>query len=229
MRSLSTIIKNYMSNPEYFADAFNYYLFDGEQIVRPEKLVEKDNSELKLIPLFMTDSNDNDPDETTQELPDLLKQCVLKKDEQATYFLLNISHQSDIIYIIPVISRIYDALNYQLQQIQNKIMQQKLKPVVTLAIYWSSKKWDGPLNLSDIFGEIDKTILEFITDNPINLIAPKEIKDFEKFRTDLGKVLKYLSIADQKEQYQKLSQDNNFHTLHTESAKVLKACVDFNI
>ena len=108
-------------------------------------------------------------------------------------------------------------------------MQQKLKPVVTLAIYWSSKKWDGPLNLSDIFGEIDKTILEFITDNPINLIVPKEIKDFEKFRTDLGKVLKYLSIADQKEQYQKLSQDNNFHTLHTESAKVLKACVDFNI
>ena len=229
MKQKDTIIKNYMSNPEYFADAFNYYLFDGEQIVRPEKLVEKDNSELKLIPLFMTDSNDNDPDETTQELPDLLKQCVLKKDEQATYFLLNISHQSDIIYIIPVISRIYDALNYQLQQIQNKTMQQKLKPVVTLAIYWSSKKWDGPLNLSDIFGEIDKTILEFITDNPINLIVPKEIKDFAKFRSDLGKVLKYLSIADQKEQYQKLSQDNNFHTLHTESAKVLKACVDFNI
>ena len=134
MKQKDTIIKNYMSNPEYFADAFNYYLFDGEQIVRPEKLVEKDNSELKLIPLFMTDSNDNDPDETTQELPDLLKQCVLKKDEQATYFLLNISHQSDIIYIIPVISRIYDALNYQLQQIQNKTMQQKLKPVVTLAI-----------------------------------------------------------------------------------------------
>ena len=45
MKQKDTIIKNYMSNPEYFADAFNYYLFDGEQIVRPEKLVEKDNSE----------------------------------------------------------------------------------------------------------------------------------------------------------------------------------------
>ena len=113
MKQKDTIIKNYMSNPEYFADAFNYYLFDGEQIVRPEKLVEKDNSELKLIPLFMTDGNDNASDETPQELPDLLRQCVLKQDEQATYFLLSISHQSDIIYIIPV--KIINVIIYHIR------------------------------------------------------------------------------------------------------------------
>ena len=35
-----TKAKAYMSDPEHFADAFNYYLFQGRKIVRPEKLEE---------------------------------------------------------------------------------------------------------------------------------------------------------------------------------------------
>ena len=42
MGQKDTITKRYMSKPEYFADAFNYYVFGGEQIIRPENLVEQD-------------------------------------------------------------------------------------------------------------------------------------------------------------------------------------------
>lgn len=229
MKQRDMIIKNYMSNPEHFADVFNYFLFDGKQVIRPEKLVEKDNTELKLIPLFMTDSSNNDSYEMAQELQDLLRLCVLMQDEQATYFLLNVKNHSDIIYIIPVISRIYDALYYQLQQIQDVTIQHKLKPVITLAIYWSNEKWDGPQCLYDMFGDIDRNILQSIVNHPLNLIIPSEIKDFEKFRSDLGKVMKCLAIEGQKELYQEISQDKNLQMLSCESAEVLNACIGANI
>lgn len=38
MGKQNTITKDYMSVPEHFADCFNYYLFNGEQIIKPANL-----------------------------------------------------------------------------------------------------------------------------------------------------------------------------------------------
>ena len=37
-----TIVKEYIGNPEIFADVFNFFLYDGEQKIKPENLTEKD-------------------------------------------------------------------------------------------------------------------------------------------------------------------------------------------
>ena len=43
------VTKDYMQDPQHFADAFNYYAFDGRQVVQAEKLSEADPTELAII------------------------------------------------------------------------------------------------------------------------------------------------------------------------------------
>ena len=38
--------KEFLSNNERFADLFNYYLFDGKQVIKPEDLEERDTTEV---------------------------------------------------------------------------------------------------------------------------------------------------------------------------------------
>ena len=45
-----TIVKEYIGNPEIFADVFNFFLYDGEQKIKPENLTEKDVTELVTLP-----------------------------------------------------------------------------------------------------------------------------------------------------------------------------------
>ena len=41
--------KRYMTNPDVFADAFNYYLHQGQPVIRPEALREVDPTELTAV------------------------------------------------------------------------------------------------------------------------------------------------------------------------------------
>lgn len=38
------VSKEYLSKSEYFADAFNYYLYDGERVIDPDDLKEREPS-----------------------------------------------------------------------------------------------------------------------------------------------------------------------------------------
>ena len=60
------VTKDYMKNEQRFADAFNYYLFQGNQIVQAEKLKEADPVEFGII----LDGQDN---EAVQKIRDVLK------------------------------------------------------------------------------------------------------------------------------------------------------------
>ena len=48
MGKVDTITKNYMSNNVVFADAFNYLMYDGNPVIRPEKLRELDTTEIAI-------------------------------------------------------------------------------------------------------------------------------------------------------------------------------------
>ena len=70
----------------------------------------------------------------------------------------------------------------------------RLIPIITATVYLSPEKWDGPMDLQDMLDVKDKSLLKFIPNYPINLIAPANIndEDFEKFSTDLGLAMKVL-------------------------------------
>ncbi|MBR5318944.1 MAG: hypothetical protein IKU46_05050 [Peptococcaceae bacterium] len=38
MGKADTITKQFMSDNQIFADAFNYFVYDGEQVIQPEQL-----------------------------------------------------------------------------------------------------------------------------------------------------------------------------------------------
>ena len=48
MSEKDTVTKEYMQNRENFADAFNFYLYDGRQVIKPEQLKPLDTTEIAL-------------------------------------------------------------------------------------------------------------------------------------------------------------------------------------
>ena len=72
------VTKDYMKNEQRFADAFNYYLFQGNQIVQAEKLKEADPVEFGII----LDGQDN---EAVQKIRDVLKNALFLTDETCNY------------------------------------------------------------------------------------------------------------------------------------------------
>ncbi len=71
------LAKQYLAQNEIFADVFNYFLFDGELVIKPEDLEEQDPTELvavkKMNKLF-----------TNQKMRDVLKQCNIKRSKKTT-------------------------------------------------------------------------------------------------------------------------------------------------
>ena len=43
-----TVTKQYVSDPKVFADAFNYLIYDGEQVIRPEQLTDLDATQFAI-------------------------------------------------------------------------------------------------------------------------------------------------------------------------------------
>ena len=241
MGKQNTITKDYMSVPEHFADCFNYYLFDGEQIIKPANLKPLDPTELAIIP-------EDSTDETVEKIRDLLKQCIVMQDNKATYLLLGIENQSDIHYALPVKNMNYDALNYgkQVSDIAKEhrkkkdikdsgeflsgfTKEDKLKPIITLTIYFGAEAWDAPRSLKEMFEEIDESIMQFVEDYKVHLIVPNEIQDFDKFATDFGKVMKYIAVSEDEKALEQLQNDEAFKSVDADAVRLLNACTNSNI
>ena len=60
----------------------------------------------------------------------------------------------------------------------------KLKPVITVTVYFGTDKWDAPRNLQEMFDVQDSYIQRFLPDYPIPLILTKEIQDYTHFQSE---------------------------------------------
>ncbi len=210
MSKKDTLTKQYLGQNKVFADAFNYYLFHGEQVIKPGDLKEQDPTEITVIQKFgKVFSN--------QKMRDILRLCTIRHSRYATLVLLGIEAQANIHYAMPVRDYLYDALNYaaQVESIQKRHLEvndlkdgteflsgftkkDKLIPVITLCICFDKTKWDGPRSLYEMFGKVDPRIKQYVDDYKLNLITPGEIPDFTKFASDLGIVLEMIQNADDK-------------------------------
>ena len=110
MGMTDTVTKEYMRGNKVFADAFNYLIYGGEQVVKPALLQELDTTEI-AIP-FALDEEENTTEEAVQKYRDVLKSTVIMQDAKASYILLGVENQTDVHYAMPVRNIIYDALQY---------------------------------------------------------------------------------------------------------------------
>lgn len=222
MGNTDVVTKNYMRQNTVFADACNYLIYGGRNIVDPKKLTELDPTELGV--LFETDNSVSDMDkpETIQKYRDVLKSAVIMQDDRATYLILGIENQTDIHYAMPVRNMIYDALQYgkQVDETSRKNRKGKMKkprnsgeylsgfykedkliPVITFVIHFGADEWDGPMSIREMMDPQDETLLEYIQDYRIHLIDPARLteKELGKFRSSLREILSCVKYSKDKE------------------------------
>ena len=71
----------------------------------------------------------------------------------------------------------------------------RIKPVITLVVYYGAEKWDGPRSLHEMMGEQDPEIMKFVQDYKLNLLIPNEVDDFEKFETEFGRFVEAVKCS----------------------------------
>ena len=172
-----TILKNFWKNNDRFADLFNTFLFNGEEILKPDDLTEVDTDVSSMLKF-------NGHAETVQKLLDVVKKTAYGID----FMILGLENQSHIHYAMPLRHMIGDSLIYlkEYQEIAAKNRKEKefqssdeflsalkktdrLHPVITLCVYYGESEWDGPFSLKDML-EIPEKIESLVSDYRMNLV-----------------------------------------------------------
>ena len=102
----------------------------------------------------------------------------------------------------------------------------KLIPIVTLVIFFSSEKWDAPVRLHEMFAMSNEKILEYIPDYKINLITPEKLSEaqLDQFHTSLREVLLFIKYSKDKEKlYNIVEKDARFHNIEQKAGRVINA------
>ena len=149
------------SNDVSFASFYNAAIFEGKQIIHPDRLVRYENDISFII-------NDSKRAEDKKRRRDI----VVKSDINGIYCILGIEHQSSIDETMVIRCGIYEMLEY-LKQAENK-KYKRLVPQIIVVLYTGPKKWNGPVKLSDYF-EIPEELKKYLNDWKIILVDVKEM------------------------------------------------------
>ena len=233
MAKKDAITKNYMRKPDIFADFFNGYIYEGEEVVKSTDLSEVDTSNIAIIPSIKGNKTI-----TIQKYRDIIKQAVLMQSSKSYYLLLGIENQSDIHYAMPVRNMLYDALVYsrQVETItksnhENELAndsstflsgfskKDKLIPVITVTVYWGSDPWDAPVTLKEMLIDTDDKVSGFINDFNCNLFSIVDIEKLPEYKTELKELFNLLRARNNGYDFQSLiSNDSKYNNISKDTA-----------
>lgn len=175
---------------------------------------------------------------------------MIKTDGNLTVILVGVENQSEIHYAMPVKNLVYDALNYGAQVNEAAKLHRKnkdtdnsaeflsgfkkldkLTPIVTITVYWGTKEWDGPTNLYEMFDKtMDRRLLRYVPNYEIALISPNNIKDFSKFRSELGLLLEVIKNATDRNTLKEfISSDKRFTNVDNETVSAINVFTGIEI
>ena len=247
MGKFDTLTKKYMSNPDIFADAFNYLIYNGRQVIKPDELRIEDTT-VTAVP-YGADEKDKLP---VQKIRDNMKKWITMRDDRAVYVLLGCENQDKVHYAMPVRNMLYDGISYTAQVEKTRKSykclktsedgliisltseeflsgfrkEDKLIPVITAVILFNDKEWDAPTSIHEMLDTPDE-LLPFIADYKLNLICPQGIdeKDFStrehqgKFSTGFGTLMQVIKHQNEKIVYDIIS---NAPSIDPDSADMIK-------
>ena len=216
------LLKEYFT-PERFADAFNAVVFNGQKVVDPAKI---DFGEKETCIVGSKDG---------ETLADVRFRDNIKIVEltDAIYCLMAIEHQAqaDPTMVLRVME--YDVREYLRQMKESNA---KLKPVITLVMYWKHNKWKYATTLRGMFDEAVLRYLEqhglkdYIPDYRMNIFTPEgaTIDKLNCFATDLKDVIAYVKYSRDKERLKHYA-DENDAMLNKESIAVINELTNSNL
>ena len=237
-----SLAKRYIGRPEVFADLFNYYLFDGKDIIDSNNLEDIPIDQLLVEPKMVKTERD------------IFKKLLAKKSDNITYLLLGIENQTTNMNAMVLRNLLYDVSSYviQAEKIVNKHKSDKIEsekriypykgfkktdrlaPVITLVIYFNSDRWEGFKSLKEMIDIKDKIIDDYIFDYKLNIIEPCMMTndDFKKLKTHVGLILEAIQKSNDEKSFKELlTNDNRFERIPIEAAKIINefASIDLGI
>ncbi len=245
MGTADSYTKQYMQNSETFADVYNFLL--GKKVVDPTKLTTVDIDEL-----YISTKLPGDTEKDIIKFRDVMKQyATAMTDGRASYVLLGIENQTLVDHAMVARIMIYDALRYykQLQEIAAKHKSEKdvpnsedfiskftksdrLKPVITVIVYYGSKPWDASCDLFGLFDECYAEFLPLMNNYKIKVFEASKMSDDElrALEMRLKCVMTFIKNSNDMEKLNKIIEsDEDFKRLDKLSVCVINAVTDSKI
>ena len=180
-------LKTFWRDNEHFADLFNATVFNGKQVLKPDKLTEMDTD------VSATIQSKNYNESITRN-----RDVVKKMSDGVEFNILGLEIQDKTHYAMPLRTMTYDALGY-IKEYNDIKKHHKLNkdsfssheeflsginksdrfhPIITLVLYYGESLWDGPTCLSDMMISMPDNIKTYFSDYKLNLV---QILDSDKY------------------------------------------------
>lgn len=180
-------LKTFWRDNEHFADLFNATVFNGRQVLKPDKLTEMD-----------TDVSATIQSKSYNESITRNRDVVKKMSDGVEFNILGLEIQDKTHYAMPLRTMTYDALGY-IKEYNDIKKQHKLHkdsfnspeeflsgidksdrfhPIITLVLYYGDSLWDGPSCLADMMVSMPDNIKAYFSDYKLNLV---QILDSDKY------------------------------------------------
>ncbi len=180
-------LKTFWRDNEHFADLFNATVFNGRQVLKPDKLTEMD-----------TDVSATIHSKSYNESITRNRDVVKKMSDGVEFNILGLEIQDKTHYAMPLRTMTYDALGY-IKEYNDIKKHHKLNkdsfssheeflsginksdrfhPIITLVLYYGESLWDGPTCLSDMMISMPDNIKAYFSDYKLNLV---QILDSDKY------------------------------------------------
>lgn len=109
----------------------------------------------------------------------------------------------------------------------------KLLPVISFVLLFQDEEWDGPISVHEMLCTDDPAILKYVQDYKLNLIVPAELTEeaLKKFHSSLREVLSFIKYSKDKEQMNRLIEENSarFSRMEKEAVAVINLFTGTNI
>lgn len=180
-------LKTFWRDNEHFAYLFNATVFNGKQVLKPNKLTEMD-----------TDVSATIQSKSYNESITRNRDVVKKMSDGVEFNILGLEIQDKTHYAMPLRTMTYDALGY-IKEYNDIKKHHKLNkdsfssheeflsginksdrfhPIITLVLYYGESLWDGPTCLSDMMVSMPDNIKAYFSDYKLNLV---QILDSDKY------------------------------------------------
>ena len=180
-------LKTFWRDNEHFADLFNATVFNGKQVLKPDKLTEMDTD------VSATIQSKNYNESITRN-----RDVVKKMSDGVEFNILGLEIQDKTHYAMPLRTMTYDALGY-IKEYNDIKKHHKLNkdsfssheeflsginksdrfhPIITLVLYYGDSLWDGPSCLADMMVSMPDNIKAYFSDYKLNLV---QILDSDKY------------------------------------------------
>lgn len=221
------IMTEYYGDRERYADLLNVCVFHGRQVISPEEVQEKDSRTIG----FRGTPHHRAP---IQKYRDMIRGIV----KGMNVILVALEHQDQVHYAMPVRVMMDDAAGYdeQMREIQRKhhwskdlkgaeflgrfSRKDKIRPIVTLVLYYGKEPWDGPRDLHEMMEmeSIPEELQSLVNHYPIHIIEIQTFPDVDLFQTDLREVFGFFQrsedkhavqqfVEERKAQFERLAED----------------------